>query len=143
MSNFVNLNTAFSNFAKRKLHLVTFIFWLSCCNCFLKKEIQKFNIGLFNKKLNDFGPLVSKEHRKNVIKLIDSAEKEGSKILIDGRKNKEGEKDLKNGYFLGATLIDNVKVSMKSYKEEIFGPVLQIVRVKTFEDGLDNKKRYF
>ena len=110
----------------------------------LKKEIQKFNIGLFNKKLNDFGPLVSKEHRKNVIKLIDSAEKEGSKILIDGRKNKEGEKDLKNGYFLGATLIDNVKVSMKSYKEEIFGPVLQIVRVKTFEDGLDliNKNSY-
>ena len=110
----------------------------------LKKEIQKFKIGLFNKKLNDFGPLVSKEHRKSVIKVIDSAEKEGSKIVIDGRKKKEGEKDQKNGYFLGATLIDNVKVSMKSYKEEIFGPVLQIIRVKTFEDGLDliNKNSY-
>ena len=110
----------------------------------LKKEIKKFKIGLFNKKLNDFGPVISKEHRKNVIRLIDSAEKEGSKILIDGRKNTKGEKDLKNGYFLGATLIDNVKVSMKSYKEEIFGPVLQIIRVKTFEEGLDliNKNSY-
>jgi malonate-semialdehyde dehydrogenase (acetylating)/methylmalonate-semialdehyde dehydrogenase len=65
----------------------------------LKKEIQKFKIGLFNKKLNDFGPLVSKEHRKSVIKLIDSAEKEGSKILIDGRKKERRRKRSKKWLF--------------------------------------------
>ena len=103
----------------------------------LKKEIKKFKIGNFDQKLNDFGPLVSKEHKKSVIKLIDSAEKDGAKLVVDGRKILKGDKNFKNGYFLGATLIDNVKVTMKSYKEEIFGPVLQIIHVKTFKEGID------
>ena len=103
----------------------------------LKREIKRFRIGRFEQSVNDFGPLISKEHKKNVIKFIDSAERDGAKIIVDGRKILNGENIFKNGYFLGATLIDNVNTKMKSYKEEIFGPVLQIIHVKTFQDGID------
>jgi len=80
------------------------------------------------------GPLVTKEHREKVMGYIQMAEDEGSKLVVDGRDFVcEGHE---NGYFLGGSLIDQVKPDMQSYQEEIFGPVLQIIRSGSFEEGM-------
>ena len=83
----------------------------------------------------DMGPLVTKEHRDKVRSYIDIAEQDGAKIVVDGRKVvADGEAA---GFWLGPTLIDNVPTTSKVYTEEIFGPVLSIVRVKSYEEGLE------
>ena len=82
----------------------------------------------------DMGPLVTKEHRDKVAGYIETAEKDGAKVVVDGRGIKvDGEP---NGFWLGPTLIDNVPTTSRVYTEEIFGPVLSIVRVKTYEEGV-------
>tara|TARA_B100000989_G_C19524666_1_gene466092 strand:+ start:1703 stop:3214 length:1512 start_codon:yes stop_codon:yes gene_type:complete len=110
----------------------------------LKNAILDFRVGPYDNKNSDFGPLVSKEHMEKVEKLVDSAEKDGSKIIVDGRNLRINEKKYQKGYFFGATLINNVRPSMESYKEEIFGPVLQIINVNSFEEGIRviNKNKY-
>ena len=87
------------------------------------------------KRQNDFGPLITKEHRDKVASYIDSAEEQGASIIVDGRSIKV--KGCENGFFIGGTLIDNVTPDMVSYKEEIFGPVLQVIRVKTMQEAMD------
>jgi malonate-semialdehyde dehydrogenase (acetylating)/methylmalonate-semialdehyde dehydrogenase len=82
----------------------------------------------------DMGPLVTKEHRDKVAGYIAIAEKDGAKVVVDGRGIKvDGESA---GFWLGPTLIDNVPTTSKVYTEEIFGPVLSIVRVKSYEEGV-------
>jgi malonate-semialdehyde dehydrogenase (acetylating)/methylmalonate-semialdehyde dehydrogenase len=82
----------------------------------------------------DMGPLVTKQHRDKVASYIDIAKNDGAVVVVDGRDvNPDGDK---NGFWLGPTLIDKVPTSSKVYKDEIFGPVLSIVRVKTYEEGL-------
>ena len=83
----------------------------------------------------DMGPLVTKEHRDKVASYIEIAEKDGAKVVVDGRNPKvDGEP---GGFWLGPTLIDQVPTSSKVYTEEIFGPVLSIVRVKSFDEGVN------
>ena len=82
----------------------------------------------------DMGPLVTREHRDKVASYIDIAVADGAKIVVDGRKQ-EFDGDA-NGFWLGPTLIDQVPTSSKVYTEEIFGPVLSIVRVKSFDEGV-------
>ena len=65
------------------------------------------------------------------------SEEEGARVLVDGRDVLK-KKNSNNGYFLGPTIIDNVSSSMKSYKNEIFGPVLQIIEVNKLSDASDN-----
>ena len=110
----------------------------------LKFAMKNFKVGTSDSDNNDFGPLISKQHKENVIKLINSAENDGAEIIVDGRNYSSNEEDFNKGYFLGATLINRVCTSMKSYKEEIFGPVLQIINVKTFEEGIKiiNQNQY-
>ncbi|MEN9324869.1 MAG: malonate-semialdehyde dehydrogenase (acetylating) / methylmalonate-semialdehyde dehydrogenase [Actinomycetota bacterium] len=80
----------------------------------------------------DMGPLVTKVHRDKVASYIDSAESDGARIVVDGRNlTVEG-----NGFFLGPTLIDGVTSSMKVYQEEIFGPVLSVIRAKSYDEAL-------
>lgn len=82
----------------------------------------------------DMGPLVTKEHRDKVASYISIAEQDGASIVVDGRKvNPDGDA---NGFWLGPTLIDKVPLSSKVYREEIFGPVLSVVRVSSYEEGL-------
>ena len=82
----------------------------------------------------DMGPLVTREHRDKVASYIEIAEKDGAKVVVDGRNPKvDGEA---GGFWLGPTLIDQVPTSSKVYTEEIFGPVLSIVRVRTFDEGV-------
>nr|WP_298930614.1 CoA-acylating methylmalonate-semialdehyde dehydrogenase [uncultured Erythrobacter sp.] len=96
--------------------------------------INALRIGVSNDPDAHYGPVVTPEHKARVEQWITTAEEEGSEIVIDGRGfTLQGHE---NGFFVGPTLIDGVTEQMKSYQEEIFGPVLQIVRAKDFEDAV-------
>jgi len=82
----------------------------------------------------DMGPLVTKVHRDKVASYIDIAAADGADVIVDGRKQ-EFDGDA-NGFWLGPTLIDKVPTTSKVYSEEIFGPVLSIVRVKSYDEGV-------
>ncbi len=83
----------------------------------------------------DMGPLVTREHRDKVASYIDIATDDGATVVVDGRDvEPDGEAD---GFWLGPTLIDDVPTSSRVYGEEIFGPVLSVVRVPTYEAGVD------
>ena len=85
-------------------------------------------------KNSDMGPLVTIQHRDKVASYIEAGIKEGAIAVVDGRNvQADGAKD---GYWLGPTLFDNVKTNMTIYTDEIFGPVLSVVRVKTYEEAL-------
>ena len=82
----------------------------------------------------DFGPLITKQHRDKVSSYIDLGKTEGAELVVDGRTHALPKGD---GFFLGACLFDHVKPEMRIYKEEIFGPVLGVVRVNNFEKALE------
>jgi malonate-semialdehyde dehydrogenase (acetylating)/methylmalonate-semialdehyde dehydrogenase len=99
----------------------------------LLPRIKSLKISEGDKGDPDMGPLVTSQHLERVTGYLALGEEEGAELLADGRKNK----DLPEaGYFLGASLFDHVKPEMRIYKEEIFGPVLGIVRVPDFETAL-------
>jgi len=83
----------------------------------------------------DMGPLITKVHRDKVAGYIDIAQKDGADIVIDGRDIEVNGEE--GGFWLGPTLFDKVSVDSDVYLDEIFGPVLSIVRVATYEEGLD------
>jgi len=86
------------------------------------------------RKGSDMGPLVTRVHRDKVASYIDKGVAEGARLVVDGRNpNVNGEP---NGFWLGPTLFDNVKPSMGIYQDEIFGPVLSVVRVASYEEGM-------
>ena len=99
----------------------------------IKERMAKLKIG-DGRRNCDMGPLVTKEHRDKVAGYVELAVKDGATVVVDGRGIKVvGEAA---GFWLGPTLIDKVPTSSKVYQEEIFGPVLSIVRVKTYEEGV-------
>ncbi|MFN8089021.1 MAG: CoA-acylating methylmalonate-semialdehyde dehydrogenase [Mycobacterium sp.] len=83
----------------------------------------------------DMGPLVTRAHRDRVSSYIDAGEADGATIVVDGR-NIVVDGDV-NGFWLGPTLIDNVTTDMSVYTDEIFGPVLSVIRVDTYDEALD------
>ncbi|WAC56390.1 CoA-acylating methylmalonate-semialdehyde dehydrogenase [Gordonia sp. SL306] len=86
-------------------------------------------------KNSDMGPLVTKAHRDKVKSYVDAGEKDGATIVLDGRDvDADGGA---NGFWLGPTLIDNVTTDMSIYTDEIFGPVLSVVRVDTYDEALE------
>jgi malonate-semialdehyde dehydrogenase (acetylating)/methylmalonate-semialdehyde dehydrogenase len=86
-------------------------------------------------KDSDMGPLVTKAHRDKVASYIDAGEADGAKIVVDGRNvSANGGAE---GFWLGPTLIDHVTPEMSIYTDEIFGPVLSVVRVETYDQALD------
>jgi malonate-semialdehyde dehydrogenase (acetylating)/methylmalonate-semialdehyde dehydrogenase len=82
---------------------------------------------------SDMGPLVTKVHRDKVASYIDAGSKEGATVVVDGRALEIAG----DGFWLGPTLFDNVSPEMSIYKDEIFGPVLSIIRVKTYDEALN------
>lgn len=83
----------------------------------------------------DMGPLVTQAHRDKVASYIDIAQADGATVVVDGRGvNPDGDE---NGFWLGPTLLDRVPTSSRTYQEEIFGPVLSVVRVKSYQEGVD------
>src|SRR5439155_10575969 len=83
----------------------------------------------------EMGPLVTKMHRDKVTGYIDKGVAEGAELVVDGRGFKL--QGYESGYYLGGTLFDHVTKDMSIYKEEIFGPVLSVVRAKTFGEAVD------
>ncbi|MBC09649.1 MAG: methylmalonate-semialdehyde dehydrogenase (CoA acylating) [Gammaproteobacteria bacterium] len=101
----------------------------------LKTEMSGLRVGGPQNNNNDFGPLISAEHKQKVISLIESAEAEGAELVVDGRSPKLSDED--RGFFLGGTLIDKVKPEMTCYRNEIFGPVLCVVHVDNLEKAME------
>jgi malonate-semialdehyde dehydrogenase (acetylating)/methylmalonate-semialdehyde dehydrogenase len=100
----------------------------------MQQAMTGLSVGSYDKSSNDFGPVITCQHKDKVVGFIDSAEKQGATIVVDGRNPKvEG---YENGFFVGATLIDGVTTEMDSYKAEIFGPVLQVIRVDTMQQAM-------
>ncbi len=107
-------------------------------NALVKKLIplaQHVVLGAMNEKGAEMGPVISADHKKNIIHYIDSGIAEGATLLVDGREVHC--KAHPEGFFLGASLFDEVKPTMKIYRDEIFGPVLCIVRVNTLDEALE------
>lgn len=106
----------------------------------LKEKMVNLNVGAYSDSKSDFGPLITSEHRDKVVDYIESALDDGATLIVDGRNSVINE----TGFFLGATLLDNITAEMRSYREEIFGPVLQIMRVKNMREAMEliNKHEY-
>lgn len=101
----------------------------------LKQKAENLIIGTGVDAASEMGPIVTDAARQRISSYIDAGVNEGAELLVDGRSfNVDG---FENGFFLGATLFDNVKTDMKIYQEEIFGPVLSCVRVKTLEEAIE------
>lgn len=83
----------------------------------------------------DMGPLVTQQHRDKVAGYVDAGEKEGASVVVDGRQGKFDADG--SGFFLGPTLFDHVRPEMSIYTDEIFGPVLSVVRVETYDEALE------
>ena len=100
----------------------------------ISQKMSQIKVG-DGRRSCDMGPLVTKEHRDKVASYIEVADKDGARIVVDGRGvQADGEAD---GFWLGPTLVDHVPTTSAVYKDEIFGPVLSVVRVKTYEEGLE------
>jgi malonate-semialdehyde dehydrogenase (acetylating)/methylmalonate-semialdehyde dehydrogenase len=97
-------------------------------------EIDTLKVGLSTDPAAQYGPVVSEAHKKRVADYIQMGVDEGAELVVDGRGFQL--QGYEQGYFIGPSLFDQVKPSMKTYQEEIFGPVLQIVRAETFEEAL-------
>lgn len=97
----------------------------------LKPKIENLQIGPGNQSNSEMGPLVTKAHCDKVKSYVELGISEGAKLIVDGRNIKK-----MPGYFMGGCLFDHVKPTMRIYKEEIFGPVLSIVRVADFDSAL-------
>ena len=96
----------------------------------LSKKVEALKVGPGLDKNSEMGPLVTKEHLEKVRGYVDLGVKEGAKLVVDGRDIKL--QGYENGFFIGGCLFDNVTKNMRIYNEEIFGPVLSVVRVKDF-----------
>jgi malonate-semialdehyde dehydrogenase (acetylating)/methylmalonate-semialdehyde dehydrogenase len=101
----------------------------------MQAAMQTLKVGAYSEKSNDFGPVITKAHQQKVVGYINSAEEQGAKIVVDGRNPQVVGHE--NGFFVGGTLIDNVLPEMLSYQEEIFGPVLQVVRVNSMQEAMN------
>jgi malonate-semialdehyde dehydrogenase (acetylating) / methylmalonate-semialdehyde dehydrogenase len=100
----------------------------------LSKKVEALKVGPGMDKKSEMGPLVTKEHLAKVKNYVDIGEKEGAKLIVDGRNLKL--QGYERGYYIGGCLFDHVTKDMKIYKEEIFGPVLSVVRAKNFDEAL-------
>ena len=108
----------------------------------LVPRVEALRVGTSMDQAADYGPMVTREARQRAIDYIAVGEKEGAKLLVDGRGyTLQG---YEKGFFLGGSLFDHVTPKMRIYKEEIFGPVLSIARTKNYEQalGLCNDHEY-
>jgi malonate-semialdehyde dehydrogenase (acetylating)/methylmalonate-semialdehyde dehydrogenase len=100
----------------------------------LAERVRAIKVADGMDRTAEMGPLVTKQHFEKVKGYVDTGVGEGAKLVVDGRGLKVPGRE--QGFFLGGCLFDDVKPSMKIYREEIFGPVLGVTRAKTFEDAL-------
>jgi malonate-semialdehyde dehydrogenase (acetylating) / methylmalonate-semialdehyde dehydrogenase len=105
--------------------------------------VRALKIGPGQEAGVEMGPLVTAEHLDKVRSYVDLGVEEGAELVVDGRDFKlEGFQGYENGYYLGGCLFDRVTPEMKIYKDEIFGPVLSVVRMPDFESAIDIVNRH-
>jgi len=100
----------------------------------IKERIAVMKVGNGLDPASQMGPLITRAHRDRVAGYVEAGAKDGATLLVDGRNLKVPGHE--NGFFLGPCLLDNVQPSMSVYREEIFGPVLSVVRAKTYDDAM-------
>jgi malonate-semialdehyde dehydrogenase (acetylating)/methylmalonate-semialdehyde dehydrogenase len=98
-------------------------------------EIDTLKVGLSNDTDAQYGPVVSAAHRQKIADYIQIGKDEGAELVVDGRDFKL--QGYEQGFFIGPSFFDGVKPGMKTYHDEIFGPVLQMVRAESFEEAVD------
>jgi malonate-semialdehyde dehydrogenase (acetylating)/methylmalonate-semialdehyde dehydrogenase len=99
----------------------------------IRRRIPKIKVGPGLEPSSEMGPLVTRQHRDHVAGFLDSAIADGATVAVDGR---DEETTTREGFFLGASLVDHVVPGTRCYNEEIFGPVLSIVRTETYAEAL-------
>ena len=97
-------------------------------------EIASLKVGVSTDPDAHYGPVVSAQHRDKIADYIRIGQEEGAELVVDGRDFQL--QGFEKGFFIGPSLFDGVKKGMKTYHEEIFGPVLQIVRAETLEEAI-------
>jgi malonate-semialdehyde dehydrogenase (acetylating) / methylmalonate-semialdehyde dehydrogenase len=98
----------------------------------IRERLPKVKVGPGMEPDSEMGPLITREHRDKVASYIESGREQGATVVADGRETTpEG-----NGFFLGVSLLDNVTPEMDAYKDEIFGPVLGVTRVDTYDEAV-------
>ncbi len=97
----------------------------------IASRIPDVVVGAGDDQSSMMGPLITAEHRERVQSYVERAADEGAKVVVDGARAELG-----NGFFVGCSLLDDVKPGMRVYDDEIFGPVLSVVRVPTFDEAL-------
>jgi malonate-semialdehyde dehydrogenase (acetylating)/methylmalonate-semialdehyde dehydrogenase len=103
----------------------------------LVPKIKALKIGPYTEKSSEMGPLITAEHLARVRSFVDSGEAEGARIVVDGRNFTQVKRGYENGYYMGGTLIDHVTSDMRIWKEEIFGPVLSVVRCDSYQSAVE------
>ncbi len=99
----------------------------------ITSRMAKIKIGPGFEEGNEMGPLITGEHRDRVASYVTGANAEGARVAVDGAAHPAAQR---TGFFLGTSLLDHVKPGMRCYDDEIFGPVLSVVRVKTYDEAL-------
>jgi malonate-semialdehyde dehydrogenase (acetylating)/methylmalonate-semialdehyde dehydrogenase len=100
----------------------------------ITKRLPKVMVGPGSDPSAEMGPLVTRQHRDKVASYLDSSKEQGATVVTDGRQHPLYRES--DGFFLGVSLIDNVTTQMDAYRDEIFGPVLTVVRVKTYDEAV-------
>ncbi|GIU86093.1 MAG: methylmalonate-semialdehyde dehydrogenase (acylating) [Acidimicrobiia bacterium] len=96
------------------------------------RRLRALRIGPADDPESEMGPLITREHRDRVASYLDAAAAEGATVVVDGREHRFAG----DGFFLGASLVDHVRPGMKVYDDEIFGPVLSVVRAGTYDEAI-------
>lgn len=99
----------------------------------IRERIAGIKVGPGHEAGNEMGPLITREHRDRVSSYVANAASEGATVAVDGRRNAVSDRA---GFFLGPSLLDQVQPGMRCYRDEIFGPVLGIVRADTYDQAL-------
>lgn len=101
----------------------------------LMPEVEKLKVGTSTDPEAQYGPVVTAAHRERIKSYIQMGVDEGAKLLLDGREFRL--QGYETGFFIGPSLFDHVTPEMQSYRDEIFGPVLQVVRARTLEEAIE------
>jgi malonate-semialdehyde dehydrogenase (acetylating)/methylmalonate-semialdehyde dehydrogenase len=99
----------------------------------IRERMARIQVGPGTEEGNEMGPLITREHRDRVASYVANAEAEGALVAVDGRSDAACQK---SGFFLGLSLLDHVAPGMRCYQDEIFGPVLSVVRAASYDEAL-------
>ena len=103
----------------------------------LKPKVEALSVGPGMDAESEMGPLITKQAQERVLSYIDAGDEAGANVVVDGRTFDQAKQGYEDGYYVGGTLLDNVTPDMSVYRDEIFGPVLSVVRRETFADAVD------